>query len=400
MSIEFKMAPRFNLFAVGFRPFFLLASLYGLLAVALWMQVYVAGHVLLPLWGDSAVWHGHEMIFGYTAAVIAGFLLTAVPNWTKARPVCSWRLGLLAGLWLAGRGGMLMAGAYPLMAMLVDMLFMPVLAAVLLPAVVKTEKWRNVVFFVLILGLALCNLAIHIDMLRGLPVFDARHALYVAVHLVVLMIAVFAGRIVPLFTHNALKLEGVVVAMTPPGWLEVTAVGLIALLALGGCVLGFDSRVAGALALAAAGANLARLCYWHGHRTLHMPIVWVLHAGYLGMIAGLGLEGLSAFRSEVPFSLALHGLTLGSIGMMTLAMMTRVSLGHSGRRLQVSRPIAAAYVSLMAAALVRVAGGLLLPQFYVVTVIVAGVLWMLAFALFTIVYLPILVSPRADRQPG
>jgi uncharacterized protein involved in response to NO len=131
-----------------------------------------------------------------------------------------------------------------------------------------------------------------------------------------------------------------------------------------------------------------------------MPIVWVLHAGYLGMIAGLGLEGLSAFRSEVPFSLALHGLTLGSIGMMTLAMMTRVSLGHSGRRLQVSRPIAAAYVSLMAAALVRVAGGLLLPQFYVVTVIVAGVLWMLAFALFTIVYLPILVSPRADRQPG
>ena len=391
----------FPVFSIGFRPFFALASVWAVVVMAVWLWIYSHGEALTGAWPDTAVWHGHEMVFGYTIAVVAGFLLTAVPNWTKVRPVQAWRLALLALMWMAGRVAMLAAVKLPLLAMAVDGMFLPLLAFVLLPAITHAQSYRNVVFVVLLGLMTLCNMAMHMDMAYGLAWFDARRALYVAVHLIMVMIAVFAGRIVPAFTRNALKVEGMPATMQAvPGWLDMGSVGLVMAVAAFGALLGFASPLVGVFALAAAGFNMARMSYWQGYRTLGMPIVWVLHAGYLALAVGFGLEGVAIAWRVLPFPLALHVLTIGGIGIMTFAMMTRVSLGHSGRKLQVNRATGLAYAGLVAAVAVRVGGGALLPQFYMGTVVFSGLLWVAAFMVFAVVYLPILFSPRADGRPG
>lgn len=388
---------RFSLFSLGFRPFFLLTGFWAVIAMAGWLHLFALGGSWFDLWQDSTVWHGHEMIFGYTGAVIAGFLLTATPNWTKARPVRTWRLVALCLLWVTGRIAMGMAGSYPLLAAIVDGAFLPTLALVLVPAVVRTRKRRNYIFFALLLLMAACNVTVH-GIMAGWWQGDARHWLYVAVHMIVLMISVFAGRIVPVFTHNALKVEGRTVGGQAPAWLDGLAVGLLGTLTLVAAWQGFDGWLVAGLAFMAATTNLLRMRWWHGWKAWDMPIVWILHVGSLALVAGLVLEGLAAGWGLVPFSVALHGLTVGAIGMMTLAMMTRVSLGHSGRQLKITRLILLAYLLLLVSFMVRL-GGVAQPVDYRASVLLSGWLWIAAFGLFTAVYLPILWRPRADGRP-
>lgn len=386
------------LFTVGFRPFFLAAGLYATWALLAWVLIY-AGNISIPhVWTDSMVWHAHEMVYGFTAAVIGGFLLTAVPNWTKARPIRAWPLMLLAGLWLAGRVLMHGGGGLPwVFVAAVDMLFLPVVGLSLLPSVVRGRSVRNYVFFLILGLLTFLNGMIHADMNGHAGWLDAHQALRTAIFLVVLMIVIFGGRVVPMFTRNALKVAGMDVTIGTNPLLEKAALGSVGVL-VGLALIGqAESAMAGWVALLAGILHMVRMTGWHGHRTLGMPIVWVLHAGYGWIALGLAAYGLALLQFPGLELIALHILTIGGISTMTLAMMSRVSLGHTGHRLNAAKAVVVAYVVLQVAVLVRVAGGLGLMD-YMLSTALSGTMWSVAFGLFSLAYLPILLRPRADGR--
>lgn len=385
-------------FSVGFRPFFLAASLYATCALMEWVLSYGWGIHLARTWDDGMVWHAHEMLFGFLAAVIGGFLLTAVPNWTKARPVQDWPLKILLSLWLAGRIAMHVGGTmpWPLVAA-VDMVFLPAIAVSLLPAVVNGRSVRNYVFFAIIGVLTLLNGMIHAGMHGTALWLDPNEALRASVFLIVLMIAILGGRLIPMFTRNALRLAGSEVEMNVPPMvdsLSVASVGLVAGLSL--CGFGEDAP-AGLVSMVAGVLLLVRMAGWHGHKTTGMPIVWILHLAYGWIALGLlAYGGAILFKPSLDL-VALHMLTIGGIGTMTLAMMSRVSLGHTGRALRAADAIVAAYIILQLAVLVRIAGGVSMMD-YSHSVAASGIMWSVAFGLFAVVYLPILVRPRADAS--
>lgn len=386
------------LFTVGFRPFFLLAGLYAAWALLAWVLIHGWNVPIPHVWDDGMVWHAHEMVYGFTAAVIGGFLLTAVPNWTKARPIRAWPLMLLAGLWLAGR--VLMYGEDGLHWVFVaamDMLFLPVVGLSLLPSVVRGRSVRNYVFFLILGLLTLLNGLIHADMNGHAGWLDAHQAVRASVLLVALMIVIFGGRVVPMFTRNALKVNGMDVAIGTNPLLEKAALGSVGVLAGLALIGQAESAMAGWVALSAGVLHLLRMTGWHGHRTLGMPIVWVLHAGYGWIAMGLAAYGLALLEFPEFQFIAFHILTIGGIGTMTLAMMSRVSLGHTGHRLSAAKAVVMAYVVLQIAVLVRVAGGLGLMD-YMISTALSGTMWSLAFGLFSLVYLPILLRPRADGR--
>lgn len=387
-----------TLFTVGFRPFFLAASVYAACALMDWVLMF-AWDVHVPhIWDDGMAWHAHEMLYGFAAAVIGGFLLTVVPNWTKNRPLQAWPLMALLALWLAGRAVMHVGNAIPwYLAAAVDLMFLPAVAASLFPAVVRGRSVRNYVFFLIIGVLTLLNGVIHMDMHGTALWLDAHQALRTAVFLVALMIVVFGGRVIPAFTRNALKLAGAGVSMKVSPAVEnasAACVALLAALSLGGRG---ETEPAGVVSMVAGALLLLRMAGWNGHRTLAMPIVWILHVGY-GWIA----LGLLAYGAAIVFNpsldlVALHMLTIGGIGTMTLAMMSRVSLGHTGRTLRAADAVVVAYVILQLAVLARIAGGLGLVD-YALSVAASGTMWSVAFGLFALVYLPILLRPRADGR--
>ena len=389
----------FYFLSLGFRPFFLLAGAYGSLSILLWAAMYATGHAPTSIWPDTVTWHAHEMLFGYTSAVIGGFLLTAVPNWTKARPVKAWPLALLVSIWLAGRLGMFWSGSYPFIAATADLLFLPAIAISLLPSVIRAQSYRNVVFFFILAFMSFCNLGIHLAMSgRTLNFTDTRTLLLLAVFLIGLMITIFGGRVVPMFTRNALKLNAKQIEVKVPRIVEIMAISSSAA-ALPAAALSYHHPLTCGMVLLVAGAsNLARMAFWSGHKTWTMPIVWILHAGYFWLSLGYLLVGLSLVRNEFISSLALHVFTMGGIGTLTLAMMSRVSLGHTGRPLEVSSWITSAYIALQVGIIIRVGGGFIYPDAYLQTVMLAALSWCYAFGVFTLVYIPILCRPRYDEK--
>lgn len=388
----------FPLFSIGFRPFFLAAGLYAAWSAVAWICFYVRGAEPPHIWDDMAAWHGHEMLFGFVAAVVAGFLLTAVPNWTKARPIRAWPLAVMVGVWFAGR--LAMHGYFPgsaTVAAAIDVLFLPMLGLSLLPAIIRGHSTRNVVFFILIALLTAMNTIIHAGMAGiDLPL-DPQQALTSSIFIVIQMIAVFAGRIIPLFTRNALKVAGIgFIARSWPA-LDALSLGSVAILVLCALAGQADTQLAGAVALAAGVLNIIRMAPWNGHQAFRMPIVLVLHAGYVWIALGLTAYGYALLLAPSLQWPALHVLTIGGIGTMTLAMMSRVALGHTGRTILASKPMVAVYALLQLAVLVRIAGGLGWID-YTVSVAGAGWSWSAAFAIFSVIHLPILTRPRADGR--
>ena len=386
-----------TLFSMGFRPFFIAASLYAAFALVEWVLMY-AGHRLPHAWDNGMAWHAHEMIFGFVAAVIGGFLLTAVPNWTKSQPVHGRPLAALLCVWLVGRVVMHVGSAmpWPLVAA-IDMLFLPAIALSLLPAVVRGRSIRNYVFFVILGVLTLLNGVIHAGVHGVVLWLDPEAALQAAVVLVVLMIVILGGRVIPMFTRNALKLSGADVEMKvfpPLERASIASVVFLAALSIGGFG---ESSLAGWVSILASILLSVRMAGWFGHRTLTMPIVWVLHVAYGWIVLGLLAYGSAVLFKPSLAIIALHVLTIGGIGTMTLGMMSRVSLGHTGRGLRAPDTVVAAYVILQLAVLARIAGGLDLVD-YTGAVAVSGILWSVAFGLFALVYLPILLRPRIDER--
>ena len=368
-------AAGFALFALGFRPLYLLAGAYAALGVPLWALQYAG---VLP--GAGPAWHAHEMLFGYAFAVIAGFLLTAVRAWTGRPTPSGAALAAIAGAWLAAR----VAAPFSLeLAGALDALF-AVLVAIGIGRPILASRNRNGFFIVLVLGFGAAG--------AGFTLLS-REAIAIGLDLVLFIIALMAGRVVPGFTNNAVAGAG---ARRIPA-LEYAALGaVLALLALD--PLGFETAAA-LVALVAAALHAWRLALWSPWAARGRPILWILHASYAWVVVHLALRGLAGFEL-VPGVLATHALTVGAIGGLTIGMMTRTARGHTARPLKAGRGEVAAYAFVQAAALVRVALPLAIPSLYGVSVALSAVLWSVAFSIFTMVYIPILTRARLDGQPG
>ena len=391
------------LFSYGFRPFFLAAAVYAVLVMSLWLiWIATTAAVGLPDWlpvtGSPVAWHGHEMVFGFAAAAVAGFLLTAVPNWTGALPLSGTPLVLLFAVWLSGRIVMGVSGTLPdAIVAAVDLAFLPVLGASAGRQLFEKPALRNFVFLFIVAALTLCNVVFHLTTF-GFLAIDPLAANRIGVLLVVIMIAIIGGRIIPAFTHNWLHLNGASGPMPRRlAWLDAASIIAIVIFVLLEA-LDAPDVLTGATALMAAAFNGARLMFWRGFAARKEPIVWVLHLAYAWIVVGLALSAAASFTGHVSAAIASHAFGTGAIGTMVMAVMSRASLGHTGRPLVAPRAIVAAYVLVTIAAAVRVAGPLLAPQHYGAILGAAGLAWVAAFTLFAIVYAPILATPRVHMK--
>ena len=362
------------MFAIGFRPFYLLAGAYAALAVPLWALQFLGW---LP--GADPLWHAHEMLFGYAFAVIAGFLLTAVRAWTGVPTPAGAALAAIAALWLGAR----LLALYSLPAAgLADAVFAIALAWGIGRPLVASRN-RNWFFILLVLALGAASTAF-----QALP----HAALTAGLDLVLLVMAIIGGRVIPGFTNNAIPGAGA----RRNALLENACIYSIVLLLITD-VLGL--RFSAEVALAAAALHAARLSLWAPLKTRTKTILWILHASYAWIVVHLALRGCAGF-GLAPEALATHALTVGAIGGLTLGMMTRTARGHTARPLTAGNAEIAAYLLVHAAAAIRVFCPLLLPSAYPLAILLSALLWSAAFAVFVVVYLPILTRPRLDGQPG
>jgi uncharacterized protein involved in response to NO len=381
----------------GFRPFFLAAGLAAALLIPWWAASYAFGVPLGTGWPPS-LWHGHEMLFGFILAAVAGFLLTAVPSWTGARGFAGWPLAIAAGLWLLGRLAVASSAYWPVgVVAAIDLAFLPVLAALVAPPLVRARN-RNTPVLAVLAALWVSNASFY-WMLARHDAGAALHALIIGIDIVLLLVTVIGGRIVPAFTASALKQRGIQGAVRASSSMTVLAVAaMIAVIA--GDLLVPDGIASAAIAAAAALVQAARLAEWHTLKTLRQPLVWVLHLAYVWLPVGLALKAIALFAGSAPAAFWLHALTIGAAATMILAVMTRAALGHTGRPLEVDPVITLAYLLLTAAALVRVFGLAFLPLSYPEVILVAALLWTAAFALFVLIYAPMLLAPRIDGKSG
>ena len=381
------------LFALGFRPFFLLAGLFAVILIALWSTAFVTNYALATYYGMVG-WHSHEMIFGYASAVIAGFLLTAVGNWTGMRTTSGAPLAALSALWLAGRVMPFFPAAIPFwLTALVDFLFFPALTVFLAIPLLRSRQRRNL-FFILLLGaFALANLLVHLELL-GFAEGFARAGIFLGLDLIILLIVIMGGRVIPFFTERALP------GVSPKrwSWVEWLSIGSVIAFIVAELALP-DSILVVVTAGLAAASNALRLIGWYTKRFWPVPLLWVLHMGYGWVVVGFCLKALAATGLVSP-QWTVHAFTVGAIGVLTLGMMARVSLGHTGRPLEASKSIAIGFALINLAAAARGIAPIFFVSWLPHLVALSGGLWILSFVIFLEVYVPILISPRVDGRPG
>jgi uncharacterized protein involved in response to NO len=374
----------------GFRPFFLGAGVWAVVAIAARI-VDVAGYDSGGfVFRDATLWHAHELLFGYASAVVAGFTLTAVPNWTGRLPISGARLLALFALWLAGRVA-LCAPSLPVEAAIaVDVAFLPVLAAALAREIIAGRNIRNIPVCALVLLLGAANLVFHLEA-AGVVDPEGR-GIRLGVGMLTLLIGLIGGRIVPSFTNNwfarqKMPRDAVAHALLERAVHAASVVAVVAWIAIP------DTLVTAVAFLAAAAAHAARLVQWRGWRTARDPLVVILHIGYAWIPVGFLLLAVSIAFEPALASSGMHALTAGAIGAMTLAVMTRATLGHTGRPLHASTGTIAVYSAVTTSAVLRVASGFA-PDLATSLLIVSGTLWLAAFALFVAIYGPMFLTPR------
>ncbi len=366
------------LLSQGFRPFFLLAGLWAPLSMGLFIVVF-EGRITLPTAFDAVVWHFHEMLFGYVAAVIAGFALTAIPNWTGRLPLHGAPLFTLVILWLAGRIAIATSALIgPWTAAAIDLLFLAALAAVIGREIVAGRNWRNLPLVVAVTLFLLCNALIHAD---ALGVIDSGgRAQKLSIAIVIVLIALIGGRIIPSFSRNWLVKRDAARLPAPFGRFDrlTLATTVVALIWWAAAPLG---PVTTGLAALAAVLNLARLARWQGLATRPEPLLWVMHLGYLWIPVGLFLLALASWLTGVSQSIAIHAFTAGAIGTMTLAVMSRATLGHTGQSLSAGAGLTLAYLLVTAASLLRLSASLWDGAFLPL-VTAAAIAWIAAFLFY------------------
>ena len=378
----------------GFRPLFFGGPLWAVVALALWILAF-AGSIQLPSAFDALAWHRHELLFGFVGAILAGFLVTAVPNWTGRLPIAGYPLAALFGLWLAGRLAVLFSAVVGTMtAAVLDVGFFLVLALLAAREVLESRN-RNLPIVGVIFIFGLVDAFDHAAA-AGL-IGDPDHAWKCAVALVIVMISLIGGRIIPSFTRNWLVKQGVREGLpTQPGRFDLAVIGITAFAFLA-WITAPQGWLTGTLFGLAAAGQAFRLARWKGWKTFADPLVVILHVGYAWVPVGLALLAAVDFGAPFPRSAAVHALTAGAMATMILAVMSRATLGHTGRELRASAVTQAAYVLVTAGAVLRVCAPLGLLD-YRLGMEVAGSLWMGAFLLFLVAYGPILLGPRADGK--
>lgn len=374
------------LLSYGFRPFFLFGAVWAAAAVALWLPM-LSGHLALPSAFTPVEWHVHELIFGYVPAIVAGFLLTAVPNWTGRLPVVGTRLLMLFLAWLAGRIAVffsLWIGAW--VAAVVDLAFLVALAGVIGREIVASRNTRNLKVLVGVALLLAGNALFHVEAATGI---GDGHGTRLGIAVTLMLIMLIGGRIIPSFTRNWLARRGPGRLPTPFDRLDMAIMGASAVALVSWIVLPHALTTAILAALAGA-LNTARLFRWAGERTGSEPLVLILHIAYAFVPTGFFLLALGILRPDIVLpSGALHGWTTGAIGAMTLAVMTRASLGHTGQPLAATRPIQLIYAAVVVAALARIAAAFDVmrePMLHL-----SATAWVAAFVGFVVVYAPLLM---------
>jgi uncharacterized protein involved in response to NO len=378
------------LFSFGFRPFFLFAAAWAALAVALWLPM-LAGHLALPTARTPIEWHVHELIYGYVPAVVAGFVLTAVPNWTGRLPVVGAPLAWLFACWLAGRAAIATSAWIGVaVAAAIDVAFLLALAAVIAREIAAAGNSRNLKVLAGVGLLLAGNVLFHVEAMEGM---GAGYGMRLGIAATILLIMLIGGRIIPSFTRNWLARRGTGRLPAPFDATDTVAM-VVSGAALALWIALPAARVTAWFALAAMAMNLLRLARWAGERTAAEPLVLVLHVAYAFVSAGFGLVALAILApSLIAPSAAVHGFTAGAIALMTLAVMTRASLGHTGRPLTASPPIQAIYAAALIAALARIAAAfdvLREPMLHL-----SAAAWVMAFGGFVVVYWPLLAQRRS-----
>jgi uncharacterized protein involved in response to NO len=381
---------RIALWSYGFRPFFLAAALWACIAMVLWIGLLSGWWTFAGGYGVIA-WHAHEFLFGYIAAVMTGFLLTAIPNWTGRFPLQGKPLLALFVLWLAGRAAMLAVDEIgTIAAAIVDCAYLVTLTAVITREIVAGSNWRNLRVGVLVALTAVANIVFQAEVvIYAAPTYGLR----LAVAAIVGLIMVVGGRITPSFTSNWLTRQGIGKRPAPLDRFDIASIAFAAL-ALVAWIAAPDWDGTAALLLLMAIAQAARLSRWAGTQTWREPILFVLHVGYAFVPVGALMLSLSILWPRiVPASGALHAWTTGAMGIMTLAVMTRATLGHTGRDVLSTPMTTVIYGAMLLATLVRVAAPLV-PAIYYEALLVAGLAWLSAFGIFLLIYGPMLVGTK------
>lgn len=379
----------FALWNLGFRPFYLLASVFSVVSVLLWVA-QLSG-LLDNAYLQGPIWHGHEMLFGYTLAVVAGFLLTAVRAWTGEPTPTGVPLMALAALWVAGRVLVLMP--FGGLAAAVNAAFPAALAVAIALPLWRAGNARNYFFVGLLLLMAGLVATLHLAML-GVVSLPPRAGLVLGLDVMLFIMAVIGGRVIPMFTNNGVPGAGA----TRQLWLERLALGSVLVLFVTD-LLQPGTAVIAAVALVATLAHGLRLLLWRSWRTLSTPLVWILHAGYAWIVVYLGLRVLAA-AGWVAETHVFHALTVGAIGGLTLGMMTRTARGHTARPLRADGFELCCFLLIQVAALVRVFVPMVFPAAYLAGIQISGLLWAAAFGIYAVRYWPILSRPRLDGKPG
>jgi uncharacterized protein involved in response to NO len=385
-------------FRLGFRPFFLGGAIFSMIALVLWLLILKGVITTQPL-GGGYWWHMHEMVFGFASAIIAGFLLTAVQNWTGVRGAQGKVLIALFVLWISARLLLLMPTLLGnTLTALVDLSFLPIVAYILAKPILAIKQYRNLFFVPLLLLFTIANAEMHLAI--AMPdIFNIQLAGYTGVMLVTLLMSVMAGRVVPMFTANGTQTPK---AVQLP-WLEKMTNGPLALamlLLLLHPIAGFNPTFFGIILIIAGIGQMLRWMRWRPWITLAVPLLWSLHGALKFIWFGLVMTGISYLIPEMPSNHLWHLLTVGGIGGLILAMISRVSLGHTGRPLVPPKSMNIAFTMILVAALVRSFGPWGMPQYTNIFIDISVVCWLIAFGLFAFNYGPMLVKARKDGHPG
>lgn len=397
MEIESQGNRRLALDRLGFRPFFLAAGAFGTVSVAIWVSLY---HFRAPGLAEPAlsavIWHAHEMIYGYAVAVVGGFLLTATRNWTGVQTLHGTPLILLAVLWLLARAAPFVDHPLALETMAVlDLTFNLLLCSAILYPIARARQWKQLGLWSKVVIVSLANLLFYLG-LFGMLDDGVRLGLYTGLYLILSLILVVGRRVIPFFIERGV---GYPVALTNRRWVDISSMVLM-LIFIVTEVLAAAPVAAAVCAAALALLHAARMTGWHTPGLWRRPLLWVLYIAYGWIVLGFALTALAHLAGFNP-ALAVHAFAYGGIGMMTLGMMARVSLGHTGRDLaRAPGALAWAFSLLAAGSVVRVILPLMAPDPYVAWIALSQALWIAAFALFTWTYTPILVRPRVDGRDG
>ncbi len=404
-ALYIKLMPtltkQFALAQLGFRPFFLFGSLFAVVSILLWFLVTgfginpVAIRALAP-----PLWHGHEMLYGYAIAVIAGFLLTAVRNWTGIATIHGWPLMLLLLLWLAARMMPFIAHPNALLLMaLFDLSFNIALCLAILHPIMRSNHYKSLGVWLVLVALTATNLFFYLallDLLSKHAQLGLDRALYCALYLIIFLILLLGRRVIPMFITNGV---GYPVTLTNRRWLDISCVVLLLIFIVSELFLSLPAIAALCAALLCL-LHTIRIASWYTHGIWRKPLLWILYLAYGWIIIGFAITA-AAYYFEFSSKHALHAFAYGGIGMMTIGMMARVALGHTGRK--VTHPPAVLTLCLpllLTGSLIRVVMPPLLPEWHMLWIGASQLLWVCTFIMFVASYAPFLVRPRIDRQPG